>query len=347
MKNEDLGLTIDDTLVLQGPGVIYDSTFAKALEGFKAEAQRIAGVKSITASSTIPGKEIFWASNVRLLTSQPTESLNVSGAAVDHEFLDAYGAKLLAGRNFDKSMTYLDSRVILNLALCETLGFKNPNDAIGQKVVFSEDTLEIIGVSENFHQMSLKTPVTPLVMALGYSSSFFSLKVETSDYHAIIAALQKPWDKFFPGNPIDYFFLDEFFNNQYDKDDRFGKVFTLFTILAILIASLGLFGLASFMALQRTKEIGIRKVLGSSVSGIVILLARGFLQPVLIANLIAWPLSWWVMDRWLQTFPYRISVNPSYLLTAGLLVIIIAFVSVSSQTLKAAMTKPADTLKYE
>ncbi|HET9132331.1 MAG TPA: FtsX-like permease family protein, partial [Terriglobia bacterium] len=155
------------------------------------------------------------------------------------------------------------------------------------------------------------------------------------------------WNTFFPGNPIDYFFLDQFYNRQYEKDDRFGQVFTLFTFMAIFIASLGLFGLASFMALQRTKEIGIRKVLGSSVSGIVMLLARGFLQPVIVANLIAWPLAWWVMDRWLQTFPYHISVNPLFFIVAGLVVIVIAFFSVSSQTLKAAMTKPAETLKYE
>ncbi|MEJ0029593.1 MAG: FtsX-like permease family protein [Bacteroidota bacterium] len=150
----------------------------------------------------------------------------------------------------------------------------------------------------------------------------------------------QPWNAFFPGNPIDYFFLDQFYNKQYDKDDRFGQVFTLFTVMAIFIASLGLFGLASFMALQRTKEIGIRKVLGSTVSGIVMLLAKGFLQPIIIANLIAWPLAWWVMDKWLQTFPYHISVSPLFFIIAGLLVILIAFVSVTSQTLKAAMTKP-------
>ncbi len=151
----------------------------------------------------------------------------------------------------------------------------------------------------------------------------------------------------FIDNPFDYFFLDQFFNKQYEKDDRFGQVFTLFTALAIFIASLGLFGLASFMALQRTKEIGIRKVLGSTVSEIVLLLSRSFLQPVILSNLVAWPLAWFVMNQWLQSFPYRISISPFIFLLAGGVVTLIAFVSVSSQTFKAAWTKPAETLKYE
>jgi putative ABC transport system permease protein len=202
-------------------------------------------------------------------------------------------------------------------------------------------------VIEDYHQMSLKTPVAPLAIIMGHSSRYFSVKVESENYHRVVDALTAPWETFFPGNPIDYFFLDQFYNKQYEKDDRFGQVFTLFTVLAIFIASLGLFGLASYMTIQRTREIGIRKVLGSSVESIVMLLAKGFLQPVLIANLVAWPLAWWIMDQWLQTFPYRISVNPIYLVIAGIVVTLIAFVSVSSQTLKAAMSKPADTLKYE
>lgn len=346
MKQQDLGLAISDTMVLKGPGV-RDSTFNNKLESFKAEIKRIPGVRSVTAASFIPGDEIYWTTNIRNLTARPDESVVVSGSAVDDDFIPAFGVKVLAGRNFDKSFPGDNGRIVLNLALAKLLNYKDPAEAIGKNVVFGGDTLEVCGVVEDFHQMSLKSAVAPLAMMNWNSARFFSIKVETTDYHSVINALAGPWNTFFPGNPIDYFFLDQFFNRQYDKDDRFGQVFTLFTGLAILIASLGLFGLASFMALQRTKEIGIRKVLGSSVSDIVMLLARGFLQPVVIANLIAWPVSWWVMDRWLESFPYRITVNPLFLMVAGVVVVIIAFVSVSSQTLKAAMTKPAETLKYE
>ena len=146
---------------------------------------------------------------------------------------------------------------------------------------------------------------------------------------------------------MDYFFLDQFFNRQYEHDKQFGAIFSLFTGLAIFIACLGLFGLASFMTIQRTKEIGIRKALGSTSTNIVLLLSKGFIQLVLIANLIAWPLAWWIMNSWLQSFPYRIEVNPLLFIVAGAGVVIIAFISVGFQTVKAAKVNPAQTLKYE
>ncbi|MBA4055519.1 MAG: ABC transporter permease, partial [Marivirga sp.] len=189
--------------------------------------------------------------------------------------------------------------------------------------------------------------VMPVVYRLMPASTFYSLKLETENYRDVIKALDRPWKNFFPGNPVDYFFLDQFFNRQYERDNRFGQVFTLFTALAIFIASLGLLGLASFMTLQRTREIGIRKVLGSSVSDIIMLLSRGFMQPVVIAIFIACPLGWWLMNQWLQAFPYRTTISTWTFLVSGTLVLLIAFVSVASQTLKAATTKPAETLKYE
>lgn len=346
MKNQDLGMSIDDTLVLQGPGVT-DSLYNSKFESFKNEVLRIPGVKSVASASFVPGDEIYWTMNIRLATEQREDNIVVSSAGIDQDYLPSFGVKLVAGRNFDKAFASDSDRVIINVALSRQLAFTDPNNAVGKKVIFGGDTLEVCGVVEDFHQMSLKNAVAPLAMKYGNFDRFYAVKLETPDYRDVLNSLDEPWNTFFPGNPIDYFFLDQFYNKQYEKDDRFGQVFTLFTFMAIFIASLGLFGLASFMALQRTKEIGIRKVLGSSVSGIVMLLARGFLQPVVIANLVAWPLAWWVMDRWLQTFPYHISVSPLFFIIAGVAVVVIAFVSVSSQTLKAAMTKPAETLKYE
>jgi putative ABC transport system permease protein len=231
--------------------------------------------------------------------------------------------------------------------MCEVYQFKDPAGAIGEKVRDDGDTLEIIGVIEDYHQMSLKEKVAPIVFRLAGVSRFYAFKMEGAGYKDVVQKIGSAWNGFFPESPMDYFFLDEFYNRQYEREDRFGTVFNLFTGLAIFIAAMGLFGLASFMALQRTKEVGIRKVLGSSVSGIVVLLSRDFLKPVLIANLIAWPLAWWVMDQWLQGFAYHIGINPIVFVLSGLVVVIIAFVSVSSQTMKAALTRPAETLKYE
>jgi putative ABC transport system permease protein len=163
----------------------------------------------------------------------------------------------------------------------------------------------------------------------------------------LLSSLEEIWNIHFPGNPMDYFFLDQFFNRQYESDKRFGEIFSMFTMLAIFVACLGLFGLASFMTMQRTKEIGIRKALGSTSAQVVLLLSKGFVQLVIIANMIAWPLAWFIMDRWLQGFPYRISINPVLFLVAGIGVVMIAFLSVGFQTMKAAAVNPAQTLRSE
>jgi putative ABC transport system permease protein len=254
---------------------------------------------------------------------------------------------MAAGRSFDLQRQNERKKVILNRAMAEALDFKDPKMALGEKVI-QNDTLEIVGVLENYHQMSLKESVAPLVFRYTPNfASFYAIKIESKDYQRILASLEEPWKTYFPGNPMDYFFLDKFFNRQYESDRQFGQVFGIFTALAIFIACLGLFGLASFMTIQRTKEIGIRKALGSTSANIILLLSKGFIQLVLVANLIAWPLAWWTMNSWLQSFPYRITINPALFVVAGLGVVIIAFLSVGFQTFKAARVNPANTLKYE
>jgi putative ABC transport system permease protein len=308
---------------------------------------RISGVKGITASSTIPGEENYWTTGISRLSGGPDGTYVVTTAAIDEDFLKQYDIALLGGRNFDKNVPADQKRILINRALAEVLEYKKPTDAVGDLVKHWGDTIEIVGVVENFHQMSLKANVIPVIFHLIPDAGFYSLKLETENYQRVLEALQQPWDQAFAGNPMDYFFLDQFFNRQYERDDRFGQVFVLFTILAMFIASLGLLGLASFVTVQRTREIGIRKVLGSSVSGIILLLSKGFMQPVVIAIVVACPLGWWMMDQWLQSFPYRMTIGAWPFLISGLLVLIIAFGSVASHALRAAMAKPAETLKHE
>lgn len=346
MKSRDLGIDINQTLVLEGPG-ITDSLYDQTLESFKHEILRIAGVKQITASSNIPGDEIFWTRGIRRLQGGPESSLTIYNVGIDHDYVPAYDLKLVAGRNFDKNFPNDNERVLINRELSESLDFNSPEMALGHMVRLGGDTLEIAGVLENYHQMSLKSKVTPLVFRLTTGSSFYSLKIESDNAQDVLASIKEPWETFFAGNPLDYFFLDSFYNKQYESDRQFGQLFGIFSLLAIFVASLGLFGLASFLTIQRTKEIGIRKVLGSSVSNIVLLLSKGFIQLVLISNLIAWPLTWWLMESWLQSFPYRIDINPMLFLGAGLGVVVIAFLSVGTQTLKAALLNPTESLKYE
>jgi putative ABC transport system permease protein len=348
MKNKDLGFTIDQTLVLKGPEVVVDSLYKRNREAFKTEVLRVAGIKSMAGSSNVPGIENYWTQDVKRLNGGSDGSNIMTHMNIDYDFVPQYKIKIIAGRNFDNKFESDLKSLMLNRAAARDLGFVEPGSAIGEKLTSGRDTLEVIGVIEDFHQMSLNTAIIPLVCRLRVQAgAYFSIKLETTNYKAAIAAIEKPYQTFFPGNPLDYFFLDQFFNRQYAKDDRFGEVFTMFTALAIFIASLGLVGLASFMTLQRTREIGIRKVLGSTSSGIVVLLAKGFLEPVLISIVLACPLGWWLMSKWLQSFPYHTNVQLWVFAISGALVLVIAFISVSSQTLKAALTKPAETLKYE
>lgn len=346
MRQQDLGIDVARTLVIKGPGVT-DSTFRQKSESFKAEVLRIPGIRSVTAGTNVPGDEIFWASGVRRLVGGPEGNISGYTVGIDQDYIKAYNLKIAAGRSFDLDHPDDSRAVILNRAMAEALDFTDPERAIGEKLI-QGDTMLIVGILENYHQMSLKEAVVPLVFRYTPTfARFYSFKVETNDYKTVLAGIEQPWNTFFPGNPVDYFFLDTFFNRQYESDRQFGSIFTLFTGLAIFIACLGLFGLASFLTTQRTKEIGIRKVLGSSSSNIVLLLSKGFIQLVLVANLIAWPLAWYAMGAWLQNFPYRIQLNPVWFIIAGAGVVLIAFVSVGVQTLKAALINPAKTLKYE
>ncbi len=346
MKSKDLGLDINQTLVLKGPRIV-DSLNFKKVNAFKDEIKKIEGVKSISTGSNIPGKENYWTSTITRLNGGDNTRHIVTSVAMDHEYIPSFDLEVLAGRNFDVAFPNDENRIILNQSLANLLGFINVAEAIGETLVFSGDTLDIIGVVKDYHQMSLKTDVIPIAHLLESAPRFIAVKIQTSNYNNVLSAIDAPWQKFFPEDPIDFFFLDEFFNKQYATDERRGMVFSLFTLLAIFIASLGLIGLASYITVQRTKEIGIRKVMGSTVLGIVVLLTRGFMQPIIIANFIAWPVAWFVMDKWLQSFPYRISINPFLFLLAGIIVMLIAVVAVGSQTLRAAVMSPAKSLKYE
>ncbi len=347
MRNQKLGIDIHQTIVVKGPGVT-DSLFQQNMEAFKEETLRIPGVKSMTASTNVPGDEIFWASGIKRLTGGPENSISGYTVGIDHDYVPSFDLSIVAGRNFDLDHTNDKKSVLLNRAMVVALDFKDPKSAIGEKVRQGGDTLEIVGILEDYHQMSLKESVSPLVYRYTPDfASFLAFKVESDNYQQILSSLEGPWKSFFPGNPMDYFFLDQFFNRQYQGDKQFGQIFGIFTLLAIFVACLGLFGLASFMTLQRTKEIGIRKALGSTSSQVILLLSKGFVQLVLIANLIAWPVAWYVANYWLQSFPYHIDISPIVFVFAGLGVVIIAFLSVGLQTMKAARVNPAVTLKNE
>jgi putative ABC transport system permease protein len=267
---------------------------------------------------------------------------------VDHDFFDTYGNKTIAGRVFGPEYTGDSSSIVLNRKAVEVLGFKDPDEAVGGLVGIDGDTLTVVGVIENYHQEGLKNDFRHTTFRLQpRNQSYYTLKVNTSNLGQVMAYAKEKYTQIFPGNPFDYFFLDTFFNRQYKNDQQFGQVFGFFALLAIFVASLGLFGLASFTATQRTKEIGIRKVLGSTIPNIFLLLSRDFMKLVLIANIIAIPLVWALMDKWLGTFAFRIDIGVWVFVLAAILTTFIALATVSFQSIKAAIANPVKSLRYE
>lgn len=347
MRSQQLGANINQTLVLEGAAAQQDSLYRNTFQPFKTQMLQLSGVRSITASSNVMGHEIYWTNGCRRVGQDTRTAVTIYHLGIDYDFVPAYEMKLVAGRNFSKDFPTDKQAVLLNQRASDLLGFTNAADAIGKKVNQGGDTVTVVGVLADYHHQGLQKVIDPMMVHLQpHRRNYYSVKI-TAHPQQTIAAIEKMWNSYFPNDPFKYFFLDESFAQQYKADVRFGEVFGLFASLAILIACFGLLGLSAYNVLQRTKEIGIRKVLGASVQNLVFTLSKEFLYLVLISLLIAVPLTWWVMDSWLQDFAYRISIQWWVFAMAGILAIAIALVTVGIQALKAAVANPVKSLRTE
>ncbi|GAB4027680.1 ABC transporter permease [Spirosoma gilvum] len=351
MKNQDLGMNIKQLLVIKGPEVGEEEARRAGRTAFRNEIARLPYVETYCNSGSVPGG--FYNFNADGITRQNPvpgdEKKSYAITYADDRFLPTYDIKLAAGQNFtpdmcDKGMKAL--RVLINEKAVKSLGFASAKAAVGQKVKFGE-AFEIVGVLNDYHHESLQRAIQPLIIFPGYPGSNYTLRLSTDQIQAKIGDLDKLYKQIFPGNPFEYFFVDEQYDKQYKAEQQYGQIFITAAALAILIACLGLFGLTTFMAEQRTKEIGVRKVLGASVSSLVTLLSKDFLKLVLIALIIATPLAWYAANRWLEDFAYRTTVDWWIFALAGTLAILIAFVTVSFQSIKAALVNPVKSLRSE
>jgi putative ABC transport system permease protein len=273
-------------------------------------------------------------------------------ASVDADFINVFDIKLLEGRNFTNTDYNPDwqklHNIILNEYAVKQLGFNSDKDAIGKSISLFERNWDIIGVIKDFHQKSLRYPVEPTILLPSYGTNNpICVKADTKDLTSTINAIKAKYTSFFPGNYFDYYFLDEKFNEQYKNDQLFGNVFSIFAGFAIFIACLGLLGLSLFATTQRTKEIGVRKVLGASVSNIILLLSKDFIRLVIVAFIIASPIAWFIMHNWLQDFAYRINISWWIFFAAGFLAVVIALATISFQAIKAAVANPVKSLRTE
>lgn len=349
MRKQSLGINIDQTLVASAPIAGIDSTFKTRMKAFKNELKKNPFIKEVAVSTSIPGEPVRWnAGGIKLVSEDESKQKQYRVIGTDYDYAKAYGLKLIAGRLFSEAFGTDDKAVLFNKKGIEQLGFTNPEEALNKKIDFWGQQYSIIGVTDNFHQQSLREDFEPLIFRLIPGiNGFLSVKTGAGEAAETVAAVKSTWNRFFAGNEFEYFFLDEHFDEQYKADQRFGQVFGLFTSLAILVACLGLFGLASFSTLQRTKEIGIRKVLGASVQSILRLLCQEFLWLLVIAFIIASPIAWLSVTKWLNSYAFRIQMQWTFFVMPFLCIVLIAFITVSFQTIKAALANPVKSLRTE
>ncbi len=349
MQDKKLGIDIEQTLVIKSP-IVRDSTFNDKSKTFKKELGQLAAVKSVTGSTAVPGRAYGWTAGVNKWGEEEGEGYSLHAMAADENYTEAYNMQLIAGRGLSKEMGSDASACILNEKGVEVFKVGSPEEAIGLEINFWGDHVKVVGVVKDFHQESPKSIVEPMILRTmneNIQPSYFSLKLSTDKIGSTINQIETTWQGLFADNPLDYFFLDDYYNEQYKAESLFGKVFSLFSGLAIFISCLGLFALVAFVAERKKREIGIRKVLGATVPNIVTLLSKDFLWLVLIGLLIATPLSFYFMDQWLENFASRIDIQWWMMVVAGIAAIAIAFLTIGFQGVKAALANPVDSLRSE
>jgi putative ABC transport system permease protein len=354
MMNRDLGLDIAQVLVLDRPGLSpsrADSIHGPAVELFRSELKKNPDIEGVTMSITIPGKQREYKTTVKKYGAPDDQSVEVRVNSMDYDFIDVYKMKLMAGRPFAADFVHdQDTSIVITQSAAELLGFKKPEDAIGQTIAINDFQWNpiIVGVVNDYHQVSLKKHLDPTIFyCTVYWGEYYSIRVNTDQLQGTVNHVQEAWNKAFPGNPFEYFFLEDYFNKQYENERKFGSLFTTFAGLAVFVGCLGLFGLSAYTATQRTKEIGIRKVLGSSESGIFVLLSKEYIKLIAISIVLASPLIWWLMNYWMQGFPYKAPINITVFLIAGMVVLLVSLMTVSFQTMRAARANPVDALRTE
>ncbi len=346
LLDKDMGFDKEQMLVLD---YNYDEQVNYMSSALKSEMEALPSVTSAAFSRSVPGS--YFPNAYTMIQNAEGEMVGMAQPVfqVGIDFVNHYDLELVAGRSYSRDYpSDSSSALVINEATARQYGYSNPADIVGKKFDQWGRAGEVIGVVKDFNYISLHRTIEPLTLPFEpYASRYLSLKISGGDIPATIAQVQGIWEKLSPQRPFLYSFLDEDFNTQYQSDFRFRKIFTTFSVLAILIACLGLLGLATYTAEQRTKEIGVRKVLGADVSSIVGLLSKDFIKLVLVAIVIATPVSWYAMNQWLEGFAYQVPVHWWTFGIAGVLAVVVALATISFQSIKAALMNPVKSLRSE
>jgi len=343
MKNQYLGFDKEQKLIIPVRGGV---SIRDSYPIVKSELTSHTNIRGATVSSSVPG--LFCRITGILLEGEELKDEHrFYFYSVDYDFISEYGIEIIAGKSFhgEKSAGSSDGYIINETAL-EELGLSTPEDAIGKRIIWEGDQ-EIIGVIKDFHFSGLQTKIEPFFFAVRPDYRYISLIVIPENLENTIKFVEGVWKKFFPGNIFEYFFLDKEFDRQYRSEEQIARMFNIFVTLGMFITCLGILGLISYSAEQRTKEIGIRKVLGASGGHILVLLQKEYIRCVLTANVIAWPAAYLAMHFWLQNFAYRANIGLGQFLTAAVLTVLLTLLTISYQSIKAATANPVDSLRYE
>ncbi|HUX85243.1 MAG TPA: ABC transporter permease [Chitinophagaceae bacterium] len=353
VNDQKLGMNLDQVIAVRSPALTpWDSTFLERANTFKAEAGRLPRVKGVSFANRLPGTEMGRDFDIHRLGGDPGVHLTSRVNLVDENYLKVYQIRLLQGRNFLPTDFHLDfnqiHNILINQQAVRLFGLRSPQNALGKILEDRAENWTVVGVIADFHQKSLRYPLEPLVLIPGYNTNDpISIKVSPIGLGETLKSLKSIYDQVFPGNYFDYSFIDDQFKAQYNDDLLFGKVFGIFAGFAILVACLGLFGLSLYTISRRTREVGIRKVLGASVSRIVLLFSGDFIWLILVANLIAIPVTWLVMTGWLRNYVYRINIGwPLFAIVLGIS-LIIALSTIGVHAVKAAVANPVRSLRSE
>jgi putative ABC transport system permease protein len=361
MREADLGIEIENILVIESPPGEVETEKREDLNRFstlKTELLKYAGISEITNAGEIPGEPVGWRANLKLKNQSGENSVYTGLISMDLDFPQFFGIDVIAGRGLRKGDDpWSKGDVVINEKLAQQLGFSNPEDALGAELDgFYGPTLKVQGVLENHHHTSLHNDFTPIAYILSSWTEFYFVKLRLDENSEdakskqladLVTIVKSEWDQVFIDYQMDYFFLDRAFDEQYKEDIRFGKIFSGFSGLAILIACLGLFGLTSFSVQQRTKEIGIRKVLGASAKNLMMLLSKEYMMLVVAACLVSLPVAWLMMSKWLEDYTFRIDLGWWFVIIPIVFVIGLALLSISSKVLSTVKTNPVKSLRTE
>jgi len=349
LKSKETGINKSNILIINTPRVGGQDILAQR-KAFKEEIRKYPFVENVSFSSVIPGKHnMFNRGGVRRVSDDPTSGKNYRVTETDHNFTNVYRNTFIAGRNFTEDYHADASKVIVNLAASKLLGFKNPGDAINEKILLGGRENIVIGVIENFHQESPRLDFEPQIFRLPLRhAGYFSVKLNnTQNLKEIRTTLEEKYKTFFPGNPFDYFYLEDFFMNQYKTEVQFGKVFGIFALLALFITLLGILSLSAFSAQQRKKEIGIRKVMGATVNQILILLSKSYITLLIISFILSIPVIHYGLNKWLNNFANRMELSIWIFVIPMVLISVFSLITVAYQSTKTAKDNPANSLRYE